>query len=556
MSGLYRLLSIVLAIVVAFLLYQSRETKKELEDLASRIESSQTAETEASSWDNPDFGTPYPESIPQEVASLIDAYEPLDGKYDLKRIKKVMEEISDKNLKDVLDSIDWQSDIGKEMADELLKRKAINPEMFKDGNITFDRGLKQIRYLCSTDPLCIDLFQRCCLSVKCCIYNCCQILPCKRCCYSCWSRCCSSCCSKTVLIGIKEGTTGTYITAKKILFDNTFIITQDGDTAKVELRKGTGTETMTQDNMQGLADHLGTIQAAVPGTPSYNPHGIVKADILYGTDNPNDGIVNPHTLITETEIMDETITHEDLGTDSVDYDEIKADAVRNAEIQTDAVNSAKIEDGTVTVDDLGTDSVDFDEIKTNAVRTEEIQNETIRGEDISSDLVYRIPETKLNFAFPPAGHKHHGEYLVPILKTNAYEGAVTEVAALKDGITTISAGVAINNTSSDLNIDMQVDNRRVDDMYIYSETDISPADFAAISWAYYKKPDVLASWSSAITLSPAPVYDVSLKRINIQIPQPATTAYMHKVVINCPGCSGAYSLTEVTAENDLLRHSH
>ncbi|MBU0482678.1 MAG: hypothetical protein KKG47_16415 [Proteobacteria bacterium] len=445
MSGFYKLLSIGLAVMVAFLLYQSKLTKGELEKLAARIDNSETTEPTAPSWDDPELQKPYPETIPQQVASLIDAFEPLDGKYDLTRIKQVMEEIDDRNLKDVLDSIDWQSDTGKALADELIKRKAIDPGMFRDTNLTFGSdSLNQIRLYCTTDLRCIELFEKCCLSLKCCFHRCCATLPCKRCCWSCWTPCCS----KTIQIGM-IGDPPAFKIVKKIKFQtgDTFSVEIDGtDTylgiVTIPSGSGTGTSPLTPSDATNLLNHINT-------SISTNPHGTTKSDIIYGPGNLitsadiNDGTITADDLGTNSvhsdeiadnavgsgEIANGTITADDLGTDSVGSDEIAlnavgtdeinngsitsddlgTDSVGSDEIAADAVGTGEIANGTITIDDLGTNSVGSDEIADNAVGTGEIANGAILGEDITNSgaPTDKIQEGKINYPASP-GHGHSG----------------------------------------------------------------------------------------------------------------------------------------------------
>jgi len=104
----------------------------------------------------------------------------------------------------------------------------------------------------------------------------------------------------------------------------------------------------------------------------------------------------PAGSINTTEILDATISADDLATSSVNSTHIVDGTITGSDITADAINTTHILDGNITSAKIAVDTIVAADIATNAVGTTEILDDTIANVDINSAAA--ILYSKLSFS--------------------------------------------------------------------------------------------------------------------------------------------------------------
>lgn len=392
MKILSRLFNLILTVIVIYLLLQNITIRNKLAALANQPHPPPTTTVSNSpSWQDPDLQGPYPEIIPSSVTRLIEAFQPQEGQYNQKQIRQVVDEINDRDLRNLFSSVAWQSAAGQALTAKLIALEIIDHQQLRRLPSMDFKDLTPFRR-CLLEPSCYELFAQCALNIKCCLFRYPCYWPC-RACYRCWYPCCST--------SIKMGMIGdppVYKSVKKIKFQtgDTFSVTIDASDSSlgiVTMANGNSASLFTPAEKTALLDHM--------NDTSSNPHHVTKADII-----------NPGSLITSADLAPDAVTADKIASNAVGSAEIAADAVGTTEIANNSVGSVDLAPDSVTADKIPSNAVGNDEIANNAIDTAKIADGTILGADITSSPTPsdKIPESKINFP-SPATHNHNGVYL-------------------------------------------------------------------------------------------------------------------------------------------------
>ena len=124
---------------------------------------------------------------------------------------------------------------------------------------------------------------------------------------------------------------------------------------------------------------------------------VIVGGVIYGDGGGLSDRSIPNTAlsgITSVEILDNTLTSQDINEGAIETGEILDGTIIADDIAIGAVGSAEILNDTILEEDLATDSVTAKQIQTGAVESLEIKNGTILDEDISDST--KIAFDKLN----------------------------------------------------------------------------------------------------------------------------------------------------------------
>jgi len=366
-DGISLIINVAIMLLVAWLFVLWDQDRAKLDEVIKRS-SELEVKVEALLDSSPQgVSVDYPEDLPDEIIALVEAFEPLDGKYDKERIKKAVSDIDDQMLKDLVSSIAWESEAGQELAMILVEKKAISKDGLKllgSGEI---RDLNAFRK-CLWDTDCFVAVEKCLLIMKCCILRCRCWPICTTCdiCKPCWRYpCCfTGCYSNNIQVGLEEGT-GNYITVKKIRFEEGGVLSVSKDPgnstiAVVTIPSGTGGTSHSHTNqtiLDGLTQpdidslHVHSNQPAVDNltqavVDDYHSHAN-QAEL----DNLSQGVIDDshgHTNQAALDNLSQSVIDHEGITSGNPHDVSKADIITGA----DLINSADISNDSITSDDL------------------------------------------------------------------------------------------------------------------------------------------------------------------------------------------------------------